>query len=60
MLVQWPRHETSHTGLRITEEDWDAAVKAFTATLAKFKVPAAETNELLTVVGSLKGDIVGR
>jgi hemoglobin len=52
--------KTAHTGLKITEEDWDSSVKALTATLAKFKVPATETNEVLGAVSSLKGDIVGR
>ena len=52
--------KTSHTGLKITDEDWDSSVKALTATLAKFKVPATETNEVLTLVSTLKGDIAGR
>jgi hemoglobin len=52
--------KTSHTGLKITEEDWDIAVKDLVATLDKFKVPAKEKNDVLSAVASLKGDIVGR
>lgn len=52
--------KTSHTGLKITEEDWDISVNALTATLDKFKVPAAEKGEVLTAVSGLKTDIVGR
>jgi len=52
--------KTSHTGLKITDEDWDVTVKALTATLDKFKVPEKEKNEVLTAVSGLKADIVGR
>jgi len=33
-------------------------VADFRTTLAKFKVPAAEQSELITIVGSTKADIV--
>src|ERR671924_1530048 len=36
-----------HTGLGITEADWQATVKHLVATLDKFKVPEKEKNELL-------------
>jgi hemoglobin len=48
----------SHTGLGISEPDWDAAAKHLVATLDKFKVPEPEKKELLAFVTSLKGDIV--
>jgi len=51
---------TAHTGLGITEEDWNIAVKHLVATLDKFKVPDKEKNEVLGAVSGLKGDIVGR
>ncbi len=51
---------TTHTGMGITEAHWDISVKHFIATLDKFKVPAKEKNELLAIVGPLKGDIVGK
>jgi hemoglobin len=50
--------KTAHKGLGITEEQWNASVRHFTATLEKFSVPAKEKGELLGIVGSLKGDIV--
>ena len=50
--------KTSHTGLGITEKDWDASVKHLVATLDKFNVPAKEKDEVLTMVSTLKKDIV--
>lgn len=50
--------KTAHKGLGITGSDWDLSVKALTASLDKFKVPAAEKAELLGIVSSLKADIV--
>jgi len=52
--------KTSHTGLGLTEDDWNASVKDLVATLDKFKVPEKEKGEVLAAVSSLKGDIVGR
>ena len=51
---------TTHTGMAITGVHWDQSVKLFIATLDKFKVPGKERKELLAIVGSLKGDIVGK
>ncbi len=48
----------SHAGFHITEREWDAMVADFKGTLDKFKVPAAEQQELITIVGSTKPDIV--
>ena len=50
--------KTSHTGLGISESDWQLAVKHLVATLDKFKVPEKEKNELLAIASSLKPDIV--
>ena len=52
--------QTSHTGLKITEDDWKAGAEALVATLDKFKVPQKEKDEVVAFVMSLKGDIVGR
>ena len=52
--------KTAHTGLGISEADWQASVKDLTATLDKLKVPEREKSEVLTAVSGLKGDIVGR
>ena len=51
--------KTAHTGLGITEGDWNASVKDLTATFDKFNVPDKERQEVLTAVSGLKGDIVG-
>jgi hemoglobin len=48
----------AHTKLHITQREWDAMVADFVAVLDQYKVPKAEQNELLTIVGSTKGDIV--
>ncbi len=50
--------KTSHTGLGITNADWDAAAKHLVASLDKFKVPEKEKGEILAFVTSLKKDIV--
>ena len=52
--------KTSHHGLGITSDDWDAAANHLVETLDKFKVPAAEKGELLAIVGTLKKDIVDK
>ena len=51
--------KTAHTGLGITEDDWNISVKALVATLDKFKVPEKEKSEVLGAISGLKGDIVG-
>lgn len=52
--------KTIHTGLKITEKDWDISVKHLTATLDKFKVPSKEKGEVLGAISGLKKDIVGQ
>lgn len=52
--------KTAHTGLGITEDDWNASVKHLNETLDKLRVPESERNEVLTAISGLKGDIVGR
>src|SRR5262245_46500586 len=52
--------ETVHTGLNITDADWDISVKHLIATLDKFKVPAQEKQEVLTAISALKPKIVNR
>lgn len=48
----------AHAHLNITQKEWDALVVDFKASLAKFKVPAKEQEELLAIVNSTKKDIV--
>ncbi len=50
---------TTHTGLNITESDWQVSVKLLTATLDKFKVPQKEKDDVFAAVSGLKSDIVG-
>ena len=50
----------SHTGLGISEAEWDAAAGHLVASLDKFKVGEPEKKDLLAFVTSLKGDIVDR
>jgi hemoglobin len=49
----------AHTGMNITNEEFDALAGHLVATLKKFNVPEKETNELMTIVGSTRRDIVG-
>lgn len=49
---------TTHTGLGITEEDWQTAVGHLNASLDKFKVGQQERQELIATVAALKPDIV--
>jgi hemoglobin len=48
----------SHQHLNITQAEWDAMVAEFKATLNKFNVPQREQQEMITIVGSTKNDIV--
>jgi hemoglobin len=48
----------SHAGFHITPKEWDALLVDFRASLDKFKVPAAEQQELVQIVESTKPDIV--
>jgi hemoglobin len=50
--------KTSHKGLGITADDWDAAAKHLVESLEKFNVPKAEKDDLLAFVSSLRKDIV--
>ena len=48
----------AHKGMRVTAGEFDALVEDLVATLDEFRVPEAEKNELLGVLGSMRGDIV--
>jgi hemoglobin len=52
--------KTAHTGLNITEADWDQMVKLLGQTFDKFNVPEKERADVVGAVAGLKGDIVGR
>ena len=48
----------SHQRLNISQAEWDAMVTDFKTTLNTFKVPKREQQELITIVGSTRNDIV--
>ena len=50
----------SHTGLKISEAEWNTAGGYMAASLDKFRVPKKEKDEVMALITSLKGDIVGR
>src|SRR2546428_13565024 len=50
--------KTAHAGLGITGAQFYALVEDLGATLDKFKGPAREKNQLLSVLGPMKSDIV--
>jgi hemoglobin len=52
--------KTSHAGMKITDAEFDALAGDLKTSLAHFKVPAKEQDELLAIVGSTRGDIVER
>ncbi len=49
---------TSHKGMGVTNEDFDRVAGHLVATLDRFKVPVAEKEELLGIIGSLRGQVV--
>ena len=49
---------TTHKGLEITEAEWNYVVDDLVKTLNKYKVPDREQQELLALLGPMKGDIV--
>jgi len=52
--------KTSHHGLGITGDDWDASAKHLVESLDKFNVPKTEKDELLAIITTLRKDIVDK
>ncbi len=52
--------KTTHTGMKVTDGEWNATVENLGKALDKHKVGAREKSELLGLLGPMKGDIVGR
>jgi len=50
--------KASHAHLNITEKEWDRMVTIFKQILTRYQVPEQETQELLSIVGTTKADIV--
>jgi len=52
--------KTAHTGLNISENDWNLAANLLAETLDKFNVGKKEKDEVLVAVASIKNQIVGQ
>ena len=52
--------DVAHAGLNITEEEFGRVATNLVKALDKFKVPEKEKGELMTIIGSLKGKVVGQ
>jgi len=52
--------KAAHTGMNLSDAEFNALAEDTTKALNKFKVPAKEQGEVMGLLGSLKGDIVGR
>ena len=50
--------EETHDGMQVTAGEFDALVEDLVATLDEFDVPKAEQEELLGLLGPMRGDIV--
>lgn len=51
---------TAHKGMAITDDEFNSLVNDLVASLNKFSVPSTEQTELLSVLGGLKSQIVGK
>ncbi|MBI2213846.1 MAG: group 1 truncated hemoglobin [Acidobacteria bacterium] len=52
--------KSAHAKLNISEAEWDAMVRDLVRVLNNHHVPKPEQDELLSILGSTKGDIVMR
>ena len=52
--------DVAHSGLNVTREEFARVAQNLVRGLDKFKVPAQEKGELLAIVGSLQGQVVGK
>jgi hemoglobin len=50
----------AHRGMNVTDAEFTALVEDLVKSLDKFKVPSQEKTELLTALGGMKGQIVGK
>lgn len=50
----------AHRGMGISDAEFGALVEDLVKSLDKFRVPAQEKSELLSALGGMKGQIVGR
>lgn len=52
--------KAAHTGMKITEGEWNATVENLVKALDKHKVAEREKKDLLAALGPMKADIVGQ
>ncbi len=52
--------KTVHRGMAITDADFNAVVENLVKAMDKFKVAKKEQDDLLSILGPMKGDIVGQ
>lgn len=52
--------KTAHTGMKLSDDEFNALAEDTVKALDKFKVPPGEKNEVMGLLGSLKGDVVNR
>ena len=52
--------KTAHTGMKITDDEFNALVEDLKKSLDKFKVGAQEQSELIGALAPMKPDIVGQ
>lgn len=52
--------KTAHTGMKLTELEFNALAEDTVKALDKFNVPATEKGEVMNMLGSLKGDVINR
>jgi hemoglobin len=50
----------AHRGMNVTDAEFTALVEDLVKSLDKFKVPSQEKTELLTALGGMKGQIMGK
>ena len=50
--------KTTHAGMRIMSDEFNALVQDLAAALDRFNVPLQEKNELLALLAPMKKDIV--
>ncbi len=52
--------KTAHTGMKVTEAEWNATVENLVKAMDKHKVGPTEKSELLGALAPMKADIVGQ
>lgn len=52
--------KAAHTGMGLSDADFNALVEDLVKSLNKFNVPEKEKKELITALAAMKGDIVGK